>query len=76
MHLLYYLHISILKKKRNEKASRYIKIMKLILMEIFDNLSFEEIVATLLVIALIVYFTYLRIKYLFRGVKNKKGRKS
>ena len=50
--------------------------MKLILMEIFDNLSFEEIVATLLVIALIVYITYLRIKYLFRGVKNKKDRKS
>ena len=43
-------------------------------MEIFDDLSFEEIVSILLVIALIVYFTYLRIKYLFRGVKNKKDK--
>jgi len=51
-------------------------------MEIFDDLGFEEIVSTLLVIAVIVYFTYVRIKYLFRhsffrtnrGVKKKKDK--
>ena len=43
-------------------------------MEIFDDLGFEEIVSTLLVIAVIVYFTYVRVKYLFRGVKKKKDK--
>ena len=43
-------------------------------MEIFDDLGFEEIVSTLLVIAVIVYFTYVRIKYLFRVAKQKKDK--